>query len=99
MRYLVDVHPSIAAANRIDSGEGPGPIFAYIAERFKPEAMFGTPTQRRVFIVVDLPTDKDAAELMYILTWLNESEPTFTPIMDPMTYMGAIEAARRAPRI
>jgi hypothetical protein len=74
-------------------------MFAYIAERFKPEAFYGNPARRQIFLVVDLPTEKDLAELMYILTWNVETEPAFTPVMDPQLYMGAIEAARKAPAL
>jgi hypothetical protein len=99
VRYLVEAHPSMESGNRIDKGGGPGALFAYIAERFKPEAFYGNPARRQVFLVVDLPSEKDLAELMYALTWNVETEPTFTPVMDPQLYMGAIEAARKAPAL
>ena len=38
MLYLVESHPSMLRGNTIDSAEGPGPEFAKIFERFKPEA-------------------------------------------------------------
>ncbi|MBV9598568.1 MAG: hypothetical protein JOZ87_17110 [Chloroflexi bacterium] len=100
MKYLVEAHPSMEAGNRIDSKEGgPGPVFGYIAERFKPEAMYGNPTRRQIFIVVDLPTERDIAELMYVLTWFTDTEPTFSPVMDPRLYMDAIVQAQKAPKI
>lgn len=37
--YMVELHASIERANEIDGKGGPGPVFAYIAERFKPQAI------------------------------------------------------------
>ena len=54
-------------------------------ERFKPEALYGNPARRQVFLVVDLATEAAVAELMYILTWATGTEPTFTPISAPGT--------------
>lgn len=46
MLYLVEARASIAKANAIDAGEGPGPVFAKIAERFHPEVCYGNPTAK-----------------------------------------------------
>ena len=46
MLYMVQSRPSMQRANTIDAGEGPGPVFAKIAERFKPETIYGSPAQR-----------------------------------------------------
>jgi hypothetical protein len=43
MLYLVEARASIAKANAIDAGEGPGPVFVKIAERFHPEVFYGNP--------------------------------------------------------
>lgn len=43
MQYLVQVSASMERANAIDAGEGPGPVFAKVVERFKPEAFYGNP--------------------------------------------------------
>ncbi len=50
MRYLVEGHASMERGNTIDIGEGPGPIFAKIVERFRPEAFYGNPSRRQVFM-------------------------------------------------
>jgi hypothetical protein len=52
MLYLVDSRPSMQRANMIDAGEGPGPNFAKIAERFKPDAIYGNPSAREILMVV-----------------------------------------------
>jgi hypothetical protein len=43
MLYLVEARAGLAKAHAIDAGEGPGPVFAKIAERFHPEAFYGRP--------------------------------------------------------
>jgi hypothetical protein len=100
MKYMVEAHASMERGNAIDSQGGPAPLFAHIAERFKPEAFYGNPTRRQVFWIVDLPTEADVAELMFILTWATGTEPTFTPVMSPEAYVAqAIENAMKAPSI
>lgn len=99
MKYLIEVHASIERGNAIDEKGGPGPLFAYIAERFKPTAFYGNPTRRQVFLVVDLASEADVAELMFILTWSTGTEPTFTPIMAPEVFAQAIERAKKAPAV
>ena len=54
MLYMVEVQASMERGNEIDSKDGPGPVFAYIVERFKPQAIYGTPTRRQIFMVVEL---------------------------------------------
>ena len=49
MKYLVEVHASMERGNALDAAGGPGPVFAHIAERFKPEAIYGNPTRRQAF--------------------------------------------------
>src|SRR5689334_22875817 len=79
MLYLVEAHASMERGNTIDAGEGPGPTFAKIVERFHPEAFYGNPARRQIFLVVNLDTPAQIAELMFILTWFAGDEPTFTP--------------------
>jgi hypothetical protein len=95
MLYLVEAHPSLEQGDRVDSGDGPGPMFARIVERFRPEGFYGNPTRRQIFLIVDLAGEADIAELMYILTWWTKTEPSFTPIMKPETYGGVIANAKR----
>jgi hypothetical protein len=95
MLYLVEAHPSIEKGNAVDSGEGPGPVIAKIVERFHPEAIYGNPSRRQVFMVVNLDTPAQMAELMYVLAWFVDVEPTFTPLMRPEIYSEAIANAKR----
>src|SRR5437870_5718761 len=87
--------PRIDGARQYDRRRrGPGPMFAKIVERFHPEAFYGNPSRRQVFLVVDLETPAQMAELMYILTWFAGTEPTFTPVMRPEAYAEAIQNAK-----
>lgn len=95
MLYLVESRASIDQGNAIDAGEGPGAVFAKIAERFHPLAIYGSPSRRQVFMVVNLDTPAQMAELMYVLTWFTCGEPTFTPVMDPVIFAEAITNAKR----
>ena len=95
MLYLVETHASIECGNTIDAGEGPGPVFAKIVERFHPQTIYGNPSRRQILMVVDLDTPAQMAELMYVLTWFTCNEPTFTPVMDPEIYADAIANAKR----
>ena len=51
MLYLVEAHASMERGNKIDGEKGPGPIFAKIVERFRPEAFYGNPSRRQIFLV------------------------------------------------
>lgn len=95
MQYLVQTHAAMQRANTVDSGEGPGPTFGKIIDRFHPEAVYGTPDHRSLIMVVNLDTPVQMAELMYVLTWFTGSEPTFTPVMKPEVYGEAIGTAKR----
>ena len=95
MLYLVEAHPSVERANVVDAGEGPGPVIAKIVERFRPKAIYGNPSRRQVFMVVELDTPAKMAELMYVLAWFVDVEPTFTPLMSAEIYGEAIANAKK----
>lgn len=95
MLYLVEASGSMERGNEIDRGDGPGPMFEKIIERFQPESFYGNPTLRQTYMIVDLETPADIAELMYVLTWFAGTEPKFTPLMPPQTYSDAIENAKK----
>jgi hypothetical protein len=95
MLYLVQVNASMDRANQIDAGDGPGPTFGKIVDRFRPEAIYGSPNRRTVIMIVNLETELQMAELMYALTWFTHSEPTFAPIMKVEVYGEAITNAKR----
>ena len=99
MKYMVEATASIERGKAIDAKGGPGPLFEYIGQRFKPETIYGNPTRRQVFIIVDLPSETDVAELMLVLARETGSEPTFTPIMPAEAFGEAVANANKAPKI
>ena len=70
-------------------------IVRKIVERFHPQAIYGNPARRQIFMVVNLDTPAQMAELMYVLTWFTSNDPTFTPVMGPEIYADAIANAKR----
>lgn len=94
MLYMVELVAAIEKADAIDRAGGPGEMFAKINERFHPQSIWGDPTGRHLFMVVELESPADIAELMYVLTWFNGSAPRFTPLMDPKIYGEALEKAK-----
>jgi hypothetical protein len=99
MKYLVEASASIEQGNAVDDKGGPAPLFAYLAKRFKPEALYGNPTRRQAFLIVDLPTETDVAELMFLITRNVGTEPKFTPLMPPENFGKAIEKANKGPKL
>lgn len=95
MLYMVEAWASIERGNLVDKEGGPGLVFQKIGERFKPQALWGDPTRRHIFMVVELNTPADIAELMYAITWFVGNEPKITPIMPAETYGQAIEKAKK----
>lgn len=95
MLYLVDVAAEMDRANEIDAKAGPGPTLQKIAERFKPQAFWGVPSQRRAILIVELSGAAEMAELMYALTWFTGGQPTFTPLSSPEVFDTAIAAAKK----
>jgi hypothetical protein len=95
MLYLVEAWASMERGNAIDGGEGPGPFFGRLVERFRPQALYGDPTRRHVFMVVELETPANVAELMYAFTWWTGIEPKFTLVMPLEVYGEAIEHAKQ----
>ena len=81
MRYLVEVAASIERGNALDEAGGPGPMFAHIMERFKPEAFYVDLTRRHIFLVADLQSPAEIEELMYICTFAAGTDPKFTPVI------------------
>lgn len=95
MLYMVELVAGMEQANAIDRADGPGEMFAKVKQRFRPQSIWGDPTGRHVFMVVELGSPAEIAELMYVLTWFNGSAPRFTPLMDPETYGEALVNAKK----
>ena len=101
MRYMVYFEVPIEVGNRMDfEGEGPGPIFGHIMERFAPEAVYSQAGMRAVFMVVDL-NEAQMTELMLVVSKTLGTYPDFAPIMSAEATMEvaakAIIEAKKAP--
>jgi hypothetical protein len=82
MRYLVNVAPSFEAGNKLDSGPGgPGPLFGYIAERFKPETFFVEADRRSAWWIIDFPNEAAIVEFTHVAIARAGSEPLLRPIV------------------
>lgn len=102
MRFLVQVEPSFQAGNALDGGPGgPGPLFGYIAERWKPEAFFVQADRRVAFWIIDFPDAASVTELTHVAIARAGAHPVLRPILTGAeaaeVIPKAIELARRAP--
>ena len=94
-QYLVEAWPTSERGDAIDRGEGPGAVFGKIQQRFKPQSMWGDPTRRHLFMVVELKSEAEVAELMYVLSWFTGNDPKITQIIPVATYGEAMERAKK----
>lgn len=82
MRYLVEIEPTNDAANKLDAGPGgPGPLFGYIAERWKPEAFYLRADRRVALWVIDFPDVASMVELTHVALARAGAAPRLTPVM------------------
>jgi hypothetical protein len=70
---------TIEVGDRTDSGEGSGPHFAKIIERFRPQAIYGNPTRRQVLMVVGLQTPGEDGGADVRPGWVAEGRAGFHP--------------------
>ncbi len=99
MRYLVRVEPSWEAANKLDSGpEGPGPLFGYIAQRFRPEAHYCETGKRAAWWVIDFASAEAITELTHLCVAKAGCHPELTAVMTGDEAARAIPAAMLAAR-
>lgn len=103
MRYLFEMTATLERGNEIDAKGGPGPIFGYIMERFKPEAFYVSALRRQLWLVVDLATMAQVHELMQIAGQAVGAGPKITPVMlgseAAQVIQEASENAKKAPRL
>jgi len=82
MRYLVELEPTTEAANKLDSGPGgPGPLFGYIAERWKPEAFYLRADRRIALWVIDFPDVASLVELTHVALARAGVAPKVVPLL------------------
>lgn len=94
MKYLVTVEAEWNAANKLDSGPGgPGPLFGYIAERFRPEAFYVMADRRGCVWVLDLADGAAMTEFTHVVIARAGTYPKFVPLMTAQEAGGAIPKA------
>ena len=103
MLFHVDTKVSIERGREIEKAGGPGPAFAHLVERFRPQQFYFSAMERRTFMIVELDTPAKIAELMLVGTNLCGTEPQFTivaPVQDGAKIIGeAMQNAAKAPKI
>lgn len=102
MRYLVSVEPEFQAGNKLDHGpNGPGPLFGYIAERFRPEHFWICADRRKAIWVIDFDSNAAMAEFLHVAIARAGATPELQPLLTPEEGMQvlpkAIAAAKSAP--
>ena len=80
MRYLIHFGATIEAGQRIEASGGPGPLFNYLVERCKAEAIYVTPTRREGWCVANIDDPAVLLEVALVASNKGGVEPTFTPI-------------------
>ncbi len=81
MKYLVQLSLTPDAGNKLERQPGgPGPLVERLLERFKPEAVYMTCSERTVYLVADLEA-VDVAELMIVGSEIGGAYPTFKPVI------------------
>ena len=82
MKYFVEVAVTPEAGKVIEARPGgPGPVIGRILERFKPEAVYFTCSERTMLMFVDLPKPEDITELMIAGADISGEYPAFTPVV------------------
>ena len=98
MKYMVELSVDAQTGNELEAQPGgPGPVVGRLLDRFKPESVYMTMTERKIYMVVDLDDAVSTAELMIAGAKLSGSYPKFTPVISgsdfPEVVGPAIEGA------
>ncbi len=94
MHFLVTITPTYEAANALDAGPGgPGPLFAWIADRYKPLAFWVAAGRRSASWIIDVADAGQLHELVHVAARKAAVAPELTPIIMGDEAAGAIPAA------
>jgi hypothetical protein len=102
MHFLVTITPTYEAANALDAGPGgPGPLFAWMADRYKPVAFWVDAGRRSASWIVDVTDAGQLHELVHVAARKAAAEPHLTPIIlgdeAATTIPAAMQVAAEAP--
>lgn len=101
MKYVVHTKADVQAGLKLDANGGPGRLFGWVVENYRPEGFYVDPTQRQAWVVVEINDPVKLTELMLVVSRNLGAQPTITPVFDAKD-MGsiaqkAIENTRNAP--
>ena len=102
MHFLVTITPTNDAANALDAGPGgPGPLFTWVADRYKPVAFWVAAGARSASWIIDVTDAGQLHELVHVAARKAATVPELTPIImgdeAASTIPAAIEVAATAP--
>jgi hypothetical protein len=102
MHFLVTITPTYDAANALDAQPGgPGSLFQWIAERYKPVAFWVAAGQRSASWIIDVIDAGQLHELVHVAARKAGVAPELTPIIlgdeAAATIPAAIDVAATAP--
>lgn len=102
MHYLVTITPTIDAADALDAAPGgPGPLFEFIGDRYKPVMFWVAAGCRSASWIIDITDAAQLHEIVHIAAAKARAEPEFTPIVlgeDAARMIpAAVAAAAQAP--
>ncbi|MCW2632465.1 MAG: hypothetical protein JWR88_1427 [Pseudonocardia sp.] len=102
MHFLVTITPTHEAANALDAGPGgPGPLFGWIADRYRPELFWVDAGQRSASWIIDVSEPGQLHELVHVAARKAATTPQITPvILGPEaadTIPAAMKVAAEAP--
>ena len=82
MLFLVTITPTHEAANALDAGpQGPGPLFAWIADRYQPLAFWVAAGRRSASWIIDVSDAGQLHELVHVAARKAATAPELTPII------------------
>ncbi len=94
MKYHVKIAVTIEAGQKIENDpQGPGPKIGRLMARFKPEATYFGTNERTMFMIVELATPADVAELMIAGSMISGAYPVFTQVVPGNEFEGVISKA------
>lgn len=102
MHYLVTITPTYDAANALDAAPGgPGPLFAWMAEHYRPVAFWVAAGERSASWIIEISEGAQLHELVHIAARKGATTPVLTPIIlgedAQKTIPAAMAVAAQAP--
>ena len=94
MKYFVKIPLTPEAGKNIEARPGgPKPVVERILNRFKPEAVYMTCSERTMLMFVDLANPADITELTIVGADIARTYPTFTPVISGKDFESVVSKA------